>query len=100
MKTFKPSLTNLETITDRMNQDRRQGLEDEKEGSVIHSWEMIKAVKRISGEHALGYHKLGEHALGYRKTTDSTNVVTEGEIERQRHRKYFQSNQKGALSNF
>lgn len=90
MKTFKPSLTNLETITDRMNQDRRQGLEDEKEGSVIHSWEMIKAVKCISGE----------HALGYRKTTDSTNVVTEGEIERQRHRKYFQSNQKGALSNF
>lgn len=42
----------------------------------------------------------GEHALGYHKTTDSTNVDTEGETERQRHRKYFQSNQKGALPNF
>lgn len=59
MKNFKLSLTNLETITDTMNQDRRQGLEDEEEGLVIHSREMIKAVKCISGEHALGYHKWG-----------------------------------------
>lgn len=44
MKNFKPSESSVETITDRMNPDRRQGLEDEEEGSVFHSWEVIKAV--------------------------------------------------------
>lgn len=54
MKNFKLSKCSVETITDRMNQDRRQGLQDEEEGSVFHSWEMIKAVKCISGGECFG----------------------------------------------